>query len=208
MKYILPTLTALMVFSACENSNNKPLAEGSFAIVENRIMDSSMMSLEERMNLTFTSEDSLADAAVRGYDINLVSGKLMDGGKTTLEYMNTLQLLNATRKKRQKEQATTLEADLSERLVKKLQGGQVYLYISQPSIGAVDFKSLSLVIQDTSGVELFRKDLRDQTAQGHSGVDNLWWIQVEKRIRPPFLINVVDRVNTDKSLKYLVKAVK
>lgn len=184
------------------------MAKSDLTTIESGLSDSSIKSFDERLNRTFTSEDSLADAIVKHYDINLMSDALKYGAKTTVEYMNTLQLLNETRKKNQKELAPKLEANLSERLVKKLQGGQVFLYISQPSIGAVDLQSLSVVIQDTSGVELFRKELRDQTAPGYGGVDNMWWIHIEKKIRPPFFINVVDRMDNDKSMKYLVRPVK
>ena len=159
----------------------------------------------------YTEKDSVKDVGIKGYLSKLFEGKHKYGGYTKVSYMNTLQLLTNARKTSIKEMWN------SEKLESKIinyknycRGGQLRIDIGRPTIGAANTEMFTIIIKDSADIEIFRQDLDSNIPETPSADDNWWNIEIinlEKKIRPPFNVYVVDRLQ-DYPFKFLISAKK
>ena len=89
-------------------------------------------------------------------------------------------------------------------------GGQLRIDIERATIDAANTDMFAIIINDTSGRELYRKELDFNVPEVSLGEDN-WWniklLSLDKKIRPPFYVYVVDRLE-DKPFKFILSAIK
>ena len=155
----------------------------------------------------YTIADSSADASYN-YKVTLVQGKHKFGGTTKIEYLNTLQIMNNAKKFAKSKMWT------DEKLNKLLDfikindnGGKIKLNIERNTIDGANTNMFSVVVKDTAGVELFRKKFDAEVAEVPSDT-KYWWnmgeLNVDKKIRPPFDIFLVDNLQ-DVPFKFTVR---
>ena len=159
----------------------------------------------------YTDADSAQDASIAKYDVKLLSGKPKYRGKTIIFYLNTLQQINIAKKKGEKQMWTPTKLQNHIDNYKDFAiGGIINIDIERITIDAANMKMFTIIIKDTAGVELFRKELESSIADvpmGGSDWSNLDIIEIGKKIRPPFDIFVIDKME-DLPFKFRVSVKK
>lgn len=210
IKKTLPILLLILFVTSCVSSDKKEKDRKETIKVKSakEVADSMNAEFEALHNPKFDPKDSLADLSVKNYSIKMVEGKHKYGGKTKITYQNTLELINDVVSEAKKEMQTEEELNFNLRMMRAAKGGRLRLDVSRPTIGAANSAYFSIVVQDLSGQEIYRHQFEGRRAGGHSSVDDLWWmidmVDIDKPIRPPFNVFVVDKIGADKPFKFSV----
>ena len=170
--------------------------------------DSLKPEFEKKQALTDSIEQS---PTKEGYSIRMISGKHKYGGSTKIEYKSLSQILSETEKKAEKQMWTSEDLQSTLETYKRLyKGGQIRLDIERTTIGAANTEWFSIIIKDLAENELYRVDLDSKIPETPNSND-YWWnlsIQgIDKRIKPPFYVYVVDRLE-DAPFKFEVTSIK
>jgi hypothetical protein len=150
---------------------------------------------------SYTISDSLADSKVNAYDVKLVEGKHKYGGYTKLKYLNTLQFLNERISTMKKQMKTEEEISSTRDAIKSdIPGGMIQMEIGRITLDGANTDMFTVIIKDDKEKEVYRKELKSSIPETPNG-DRFWWnianVIVPNKIRPPFFIYVVDRLNDD-----------
>lgn len=80
-------------------------------------------------------------------------------------------------------------------------GGLIYLYIKRLTINAGNLKNFTIILQDSIGNEIYRKELKADIPEVPSG-DSLWWnltvVSIPVKLEGSFLIYVIDSTDSKK----------
>jgi hypothetical protein len=125
-----------------------------------------------------------------------LSGTHKYGGRTKVTWTPLAGLLDEARKDAAKRMQ--LEADLETLLssyYEASQGGRIRLDIERNTIGEANWEYFTVVVQDSTGAEVFREQLDSDIPEYSSGN---WWniehVYVDAYVRPPFNIFVIDQL--------------
>jgi len=150
----------------------------------------------KEIELVQLRQDSIDNLKIKGYSIKKLSGKDRYDGVTKIEYQSLIQLLDETRKTSEKEMWTKekLQSTLNEK-ISTCKGGEVKLYIERNSIGSAETKWFSIIIKDLSEKELFRVDLENEIPVYITDKwVNISYYNVDKRIKAPFYVYIIDKL--------------
>lgn len=198
----------VMLFSCNSTDGNKNLKNQSSSMLENSLIQDSIAKAEE-FELKQARQDSIDAAQIKGYSVKKLSGKHKYGGVTKIEYKSLAQLIDEVKVQSEKEmwQDGKLEStiDVYKRAWK---GGLVKMYIERNTIGAANTDMFSIIIKDTDENELHRAEL-ENNIPNYSSDD--WWnfgyAYIEERIKTPFYVYVVDKLE-DAPFKFEVTSIK
>ncbi|MFN8351338.1 MAG: hypothetical protein U0U25_07725 [Flavobacteriales bacterium] len=136
-----------------------------------------------------------------------ISGSHKYGGQTKVTWTPLVGLLEQARKDAAKRMQP--EADLQALLSSyygSSQGGRIRIDIERSTIGAANWKFFTVVLQDSTGAEVFRKELDSDIPEYSSGD---WWnielVNVDAYVRPPFNVFVIDQLE-DAPFNFRVEA--
>jgi hypothetical protein len=157
-------------------------------------------------------QDSIEDSQIKGYSVKRLSGKHKYGGKTTIEYESLNQILAELEKDSKKEMWTPREKrDNIKNHKEWYPGGRIRLNIERLTIGSANTEWFTIVLKDTAEKEVYRVKLGDDTPEVPSYGSDYWWniahIGIEKRIRAPFFVYVIER-GKDEPFKFEVTPIK
>ena len=158
-----------------------------------------------------TKQDSIEDAQIKSYSIRKISGKHKYGGVTKIEYKSLSQILSETEKKAKKEMWTSEDLQSKLESYKSIYiGGQIRLDIERITIGSANTEYFSIIIKDIDENELYRVDLDSDIPETPNSNDYWWNISIkgiDKRIRAPFYVYIVDKLE-DAPFKFEVSPIK
>lgn len=136
-----------------------------------------------------------------------ISGSHKYGGRTKVTWTPLVGLLEEARKDatKQMQPEAELQALLSS-YYGSSQGGRIRIDIERSTIGAANWKYFTVVVQDSTGAEVFRKELDSDIPEYSSGD---WWnidlVNVAPYVRPPFNVFVIDQLE-DAPFNFRVEA--
>ena len=154
-------------------------------------------------------QDSIEAMLIKGYSVKKLSGKHKYGGVTKIEYKSCQQLIDEVKERADKQmwanEVLQSNLDFYKRTCK---AGQVILYIERTTIGSANTEYFTIIIKDKNENELYRKELENDIPEYSS---DWWWnygyAYLDKRIKAPFYVYVVDRLE-DAPFKFEVTAIK
>jgi hypothetical protein len=156
-------------------------------------------------------QDSIEQSQIKRYHARKLSGKHKYGGTTRIEYKSLYQLLGEVETQAKKEMWTDQQKLSKLNGYKMLaKGGQLRLDIERNTIGGANTQHFSMIVKDMEENEIYRVDLDHSIPETPSGNDYWWNISIEhieKRIKPPFYVYVVDKIQ-DEVFKFEVTGVK
>ena len=198
-----------ILFSCNSNTGHKGSDSQTSAKADNSSAMQDSIKKAEEFELQQARQDSIDAIKIKGYYIKKLSGKHKYGGETKIEYQSLAQLLDEAKKKSEKEMWTKEKLQSTIDAYKSgLKGGLVSLYIERSTIGSANTKYFSVIIKDTNESELFRVELDSEIPDYSS--DNWWnygYAYIDKRIKVPFYVYVVDRLE-DAPFKFEVTSIK
>mgnify|MGYP001329895041 CR=1 FL=1 len=136
-----------------------------------------------------------------------ISGSHKYRGKTKVSWTPLTGLLENVRKEAKKQMLTdaALQAKLNT-YYDGFQGGFIYLDIERLTIGAGNLELFTVVVQDSTGAEVYREKLKDEIPDYRSGDwTNLAIVAPDHYLRPPFNVFVIDQIE-DEPLNFLINA--
>jgi hypothetical protein len=125
-----------------------------------------------------------------------ISGSHKYGGSTKVTWTPLVGLLEEARKDAEKQMQpdSELQALLSA-YYGSSQGGRIRIDIERSTVGAANWEYFTVVVQDSTGAEVLRKNLDRDTPRYSSGD---WWniehVNVPPYLRPPFSVFVIDQL--------------
>ncbi|PHR49845.1 MAG: hypothetical protein COA32_01540 [Fluviicola sp.] len=220
MKQMKPLIFAVIIitFYSCTSNSEKTLKNDS---VERNIAITQFQDSIQKVNdsvrkveefaIAQLKKDSIEDSQIKRYSVEKISGKHKYGGATKIQYKSLFQLLSEIEKKAKKEMWTYEEKKSKIDAYKSFyKGGEIRLDIERTTLGAANTKYFSIIIKDLDENELYRKDLDSNIPETPKSNDYWWNISIEgidKRIRAPFYVYVVDKLE-DAPFKFEVTPVK
>ncbi|HRH71334.1 MAG TPA: hypothetical protein PLB89_17665 [Flavobacteriales bacterium] len=125
-----------------------------------------------------------------------ISGSHKYGGKTKVTWTPLVGLLEEARKDaaKQMQPDAELQTVLSSYYAVS-EGGRIRIDIERSTIGAANWEYFTIVVQDSTGSEIFRKALDSDVPEYSSGD---WWninlVNIPGYVRPPFNVFVIDQL--------------
>ena len=208
---ILIFSVSLIAFYACTSNPDRKVDKNSEVkdSINTQVQDS--IKKVKELEIAQIKLDSIEDAQIKGYSIRKISGKHKYGGVTNIEYKSLSQILSETEKKAKKEMWTGEDLQSKLEAYKSLYiGGQIRLDIERTTIGAANTEFFSIIIKDLAENELYRVDLDSDIPETPNSNDYWWNISItgiDKRIRAPFYVYIVDRLE-DAPFKFEVSPIK
>lgn len=87
-------------------------------------------------------------------------------------------------------------------------GGEIHIFLKRASIGSANTNAFTIIIHDTLGVELMRKELEANTPNVPSG-DRYWWnsdlLSVAEKLPSVFIVYVIDKYGAEGNKKFKFK---
>ena len=210
MKTIISAVIIIGVYSCAQNPDKNVKKDSAEEDLINLQVQDSIRKVQE-LEIAQTKQDSIEDSQIKSYAVKRISGKHKYGGVTKIEYTSLSQILSETEKKAEKEMWTKEDKQSKIEAYKTLyKGGQIRLDIERTTIGAANTKYFSIIIKDLSENELYRIDLDSEIPETPNSNDYWWNISIkgiEMRIRAPFYVYVVDRLE-DAPFKFEVTPLK
>lgn len=125
-----------------------------------------------------------------------ISGSHKYGGRTKVTWRPLVGLLQEARKEAAKQMQPEAELQaLLNSYYEVSQGGQIRIDIERSTIEAANWKFFTVVVQDSTGAEVFRENLDSNIPEYSSGD---WWnitlVNVDPYVRPPFNVFVIDQL--------------
>jgi hypothetical protein len=208
---ILIFSVSLIAFYACTSNPERKVDKDSEDkdLINTQVQDS--IRKVKELEIAQIKQDSIEDAQIKSYSIRKISGKHKYGGTTKIEYKSLSQILSETEKKAKKEMWTSEDLQSKLEAYKSLYiGGQIRLDIERTTIGAANTEYFSIIIKDLAENELYRVDLDSDIPETPISND-YWWnisiVGIDKRIRAPFYVYIVDRLQ-DAPFKFEVSPIK
>jgi hypothetical protein len=128
-------------------------------------------------------------------------------GYTHIAYKDTMFLLREVEQQAANEMWTKARKDEKLQFLKYAKGGMLELYIGRLTIGSGNLEYFTVVIQDESGNEIFRKELEEDIPEV-PGSDRLWWniktIVITEQLNPPFNVYVIDELDDENPRHHFV----
>jgi len=208
---ILIISISLIAFYACTSNPDRKVDKDSEDkdLIITQVQDSIRKVKEHE--IAQIKQDSIEDSQIKSYSIRKISGKHKYGGVTKIEYQSLSQILSETEKTAKKEMWTSEDLQSKLEAYKRLYiGGQIRLDIERTTIGAANTEYFSIIIKDLAENELYRVDLDSDIPETPNSNDYWWNISIEgidKRIRAPFYVYIVDRLE-DAPFKFEVSPIK
>jgi hypothetical protein len=208
---ILIFSVSLIAFYACTSNPERKVDKNSEDkdLINTQVQDS--IRKVKELEIAQIKQDSIEDAQIKSYSIRKISGKHKYGGVTKIEYKSLSQILSETEKKAKKEMWTSEDLQSKLEAYKSLYiGGQIRLDIERTTIGAANTEYFSIIIKDLDENELYRVDLDSDIPETPNSNDYWWNISIEgidKRIRAPFYVYIVDKLE-DAPFKFEVSPIK
>ena len=89
-------------------------------------------------------------------------------------------------------------------------GGYIHLAISRTTIGAANTEWFTIIVQDSSEKEIYRKtlksDIADTPSYGNANWSNSAIVSIQVPLKKPFYVYVIDALGTkNKRFKFLIK---
>ena len=208
---ILIFSVSLIAFYACTSNPERKVDKDSEDkdLINTQVQDS--IRKVKELEIAQFKQDSIEDSQIKSYSIRRISGKHKYGGVTKIEYKSLSQILSETEKEAKKEMWTSEDLQSKIEGYKSLyKGGQIRLDIERRTIGAANTEYFSIIIKDLAENELYRVDLDSDIPETPNSNDYWWNISIEgidKRIRAPFYVYIVDKLG-DAPFKFEVSPIK
>jgi len=207
----------LMLVAACTvmllacNKNEKSVETPTDPVVLKAAAAKDSIKKAEAAELELFRQDSIESSKIKSYTVKKISGKQKySGEKTSIKYNSFNQEIKSIKERADKEMWTKekLESTITE--LKQLSiGGTIQLDIERLTIASANTEYFSVIVKDSNDTEIYREDLKNSIPNTPSGSEN-WWniatVFVPKRIKAPFYIYVVDKLDGT-PFKYQVTAV-
>jgi hypothetical protein len=195
-----------IIFFSCSSNNEQKGKEN--IVLQNQLY--LLDSINKADELEFR-QDSIDAKQIKGYSVKKLAGKHKYGGITKIEYKSLSQILSELEKKSKNEMWSNEEKQSKIDAYKIIcKGGEIRLDIERTTIGAANTEYFSIIIKDIDEKEICRFDLDSDTPETPI-LNDYWWnisIQpIDKRIKTPFYIYVVDRLE-DTPFKFEVTQIK
>lgn len=196
-----------ILFSCDTNTRQKGVDKKT---IDNRIssMEDSIKKVK-MLELDLVRQDSIEASQIKGYSVKRLSGRHKYGGVTKVEYYSLTQLIDELKEDAEKQMWPPGKLETSINSYKSFyKGGLVRLYIERITIGAANTEYFSIIIKDLNEDELYRVEL-DSDIPSYSS-DNWWnygYVYVNKKIKAPFYVYVIDRLQ-DAPFKFEVTPTK
>ena len=209
---LLLTIACGAILFSCNSNNGQNASGGKTSVMTDNssaIQDS--IKNAEELEFQEARQDSVDAMQIKGYLVKKLSGKHKYSGVTKIEYKSLSQILSEIEKKAKKEMWTNEDKQSKIVAYKSFsKGGQIRLDIERTTIGAANTEYFSIIIKDIDEKELCRFDLESRIPETPNSND-YWWnigIQtIEKRIKAPFYVYVIDRLE-DAPFKFEVTPIK
>ena len=200
-----------ILFSCNSNNGQKGKENQASGIADpSSAMQDSIKKADE-LEFQQARQDSIDAKQIKGYSVKKLAGKHKYGGITKIEYKSLSQILSELEKEAEKEMWTKEENQSKIDAYKSIsKGGQIRLDIERTTIGAANTEYFSIIIKDIDEKELCRFDLDSDIPETPNSNDYWWNIsiqQIDKRIKAPFYVYVVDRLE-DAPFKFEVTPIK
>jgi len=169
-------------------------------------------SIKEALATEYFRHDSIDALQIKGYSVKKISGKHNGyGEKTEIEYQSLPQILAETKKESEKEMWTKEHFQSEIKMEKFIYvGGQIILHIERTTIGSANTEFFTIIIKDSDENEILRKTLKSDIPDPSYSNDtwrNFALCSVDKRIKTPFFVYVVDAIE-EEAFKFEVNAIK
>jgi hypothetical protein len=192
----------LFTYCQCKNSNTS--TDSTTTKSEKKL------SHKEQKSQQFL-KDSIYLSSFTSFEVKKVSGKHKYGGKTNIEYISLLKLLEDSKKRGIKELLTPNEIMKNLDSDKRVYGGGlVRLNIKRNTIGAANTENFMIVIRTQDDKEILREKLDRSTAQAPIS-DRMWWnlksVALPNAIEFPFKVYVIDDLE-DEPFEFQVNGIK
>ncbi len=137
--------------------------------------------------------------------VKRLSSGNMFRGKTKLSYKSYETVVKEAKEQAAKKMWTANK--LSNRIAIAGKGGQLKLHIERSTIGAANFKYFTVVVEDSNGIEVMRKELDSDIPE--TPIRNTqWWnltlIKIPNKIDYPFYVYVIDDLSNGGPIKFEV----
>ncbi|MCI1265107.1 MAG: hypothetical protein LKG19_00950 [Saprospiraceae bacterium] len=199
----------IILFSCNSNTGQKSSENQASAMTDHSSVIQDSIKKAEEFEYQQTRQDSIDATQIKGYSIKKLSGKHKYGGVTKIEYQSLAQLIDEAKKQSEKEMWPKEKLQSTIDVYKSgWKGGLVRLYIERTTIGSANTEMFSIIMKDTNENELFRVELDSDIPEYSS--DNWWnygYAYIDKRIKVPFYVYVVDRLE-DAPFKFEVTSIK
>ena len=211
MKQLKTIICAVIVIGlySCNQNSDKNVKNDSIEDDSINLQVQDSIRKVQELVIAQAKQDSIEDSQIKGYSVKRISGKHKYGGVTEIGYKSLSQILSEIEKKAEKEMWTMEDKQSKVEAYKTFyKGGQIRLDIERTTIGSANTKYFSIIIKDLSENELYRIDLDSDVPETPNSNDYWWNISIEgieKRIRAPFYVYVVDRLE-DAPFKFEVTA--
>jgi hypothetical protein len=205
---LLVTIACGTILFSC-NTGQKSSDNQTSAKTDNSSAIQDSIKKAKEFEFQQARQDSIEATQIKGYSIKKLSGKHKYGGVTKIEYQSLAQLIDEAKQQSEKEMWTKQKLQSTINAYKSsCKGGQVRLYIERTTIGSANTEMFSVIIKDTNESELFRVELDSDIPEYSS--DNWWnygYAYIDKRIKVPFYVYVVDKLE-EAPFKFEVTSIK
>lgn len=136
-----------------------------------------------------------------GYSVQRLEGQNDVYGVTNIAYQDSAMILSDLRKTAHNEMwdSAKIKKTFSS-YIADASGGFIILYEKRLTIDAANTEWFTIIIQDTSGKEIYRKQLDKETPEVPSSGSSYWWnvssISIGDVPTKPFYVYVIDAVHT------------
>ena len=214
---LLLTLICGIILFSCNSNSGEKSAANSGNIINTTAEDNKLAQYEDSIKkadalvIELIRQDSIDALQIKSYSVKKISGKHKYGGSTKIEYQSLQQLITETKKQSEKEMWTKEQFQSRIEALKAVSiGGRIRLDIERITIGSANTEYFTIIIQDSSENELFRKTLESDIPNPSPSSDNWWNIaicSVDKRIKAPFYVYIIDALE-EAPFKFEVTAIK
>jgi hypothetical protein len=133
-----------------------------------------------------------------------LEGKNDIGGLTNVGYETIEQIIAGVEKDASSEMWTVERKNKTIESYRKFSaGGMIHLYLTRLTIDAANTEIFTVIIQDSSGTEIMRKELSSKIPSVPSSNSDYWsnytTVFLDKEIKGVFYIYVIDRLGRDNS---------
>ncbi len=210
MKTLIFAVMVIAFYSCTSNSEKKVKNDSADKGLTNVQVQDSIRKVQE-LEIAQVKQDSIEDSQIKGYSIRRISGNHKYGGVTKIEYKSLSQILSETEKNAEKEMWTSKDKQSKIETYKSFyKGGEIRLDIERTTIGAANTEFFSIIIKDLAENELYRVNLDSDIPETPNSNDYWWNISIQgidKRIKAPFYVYIVDRLE-DAPFKFEVIPIK